>query len=79
METILDEAEWRRRLDARPPGYSSHKISGWAAMQEMLRQYDSCWQYPIAAEHHLVLDAAQPVNALVGAVVERLTQKDLRA
>lgn len=79
VETILDEAEWRRRLDARTPGYSSHKISGWAAMQEMLRQYDGCWQYPIAAEHHLVLDAAQPVNTLVDAVVERLTQKDVRA
>ena len=79
LETILDEAEWQRRLDARTPGYSSHKISGWAAMQEMLRQYDGCWQYPIAAEHHLVLDAAQPVNALVDAVVERLLQKDVRA
>lgn len=79
LETILDEIEWRRRLDARKPGYSSHKISGWAAMQELLRQYDGCWQYPIAAKHHLALDAAQPVNALVNAAVERLTQKDSRA
>ncbi len=78
VETILDETEWRRRLDARTPGYSSHKISGWAAMQEMLRQYDGCWQYPIAAEHHLVLDAVQPVSALVDAVVERLTLKEMR-
>ncbi|MFO7634820.1 MAG: AAA family ATPase [Caldilinea sp.] len=72
VETILAEDEWQRRLDARQPGYSTHKISGWSAMQEMLRQYDGCWQYPITAEHHLVLDAAQPVSVSVQEVIERL-------
>ena len=72
VETVLDEAEWRRRLDARQPGYSTHKISGWAAMQEMLRRYDGCWRYPIKPEHHLMLDTAQPLEQCVAAVLERL-------
>ncbi|MCS6825535.1 MAG: ATP-binding protein [Caldilinea sp.] len=72
VETVLDEAEWRRRLDARQPGHSTHKIGGWAAMQEMLRRYDGCWQYPIEAEHHLLLDTAQPLERCVAAVLERL-------
>ncbi len=72
VETVLDEAEWRRRLDARQPGDSTHKISGWAAMQEMLRRYDGCWRYPIKPEHHLMLDTAQPLEQCVAAVLERL-------
>jgi predicted kinase len=75
VETVLEENEWRRRLDARTPGYSAHKISGWAAMQETLRQYDGCWQYPIAAEHHLVLDTTQPIEVSVNAIIERLEMK----
>lgn len=72
VETVLDEAEWRRRLDARQPGDSTHKISGWAAMQEMLRRYDGCWRYPIKPEHHLMLDTAQPLEQCVAAILERL-------
>lgn len=72
VETVLDEAEWRRRLDARQPGDSTHKISGWPAMQEMLRRYDGCWRYPIKPEHHLMLDTAQPLEQCVAAVLERL-------
>ncbi|MBE2237020.1 MAG: ATP-binding protein [Caldilineaceae bacterium] len=72
VETVLAEAVWRRRLDARAPGYSTHKISGWEAMQAMLRQYAGCWQYPIAAEHHLVIDAAQPIFASVQSIIDRM-------
>lgn len=72
IETVLDEALWKQRLDARRPGYSTHKISGWDAMQEQLRAYDGCWQYPIASEHHLVVDTAQPVRSLVRAVEQWL-------
>ena len=72
IETVLDEALWKQRLDARRPGYSTHKISGWDAMQEQLRAYDGCWQYPIAPEHHLVVDTAQPVRSLVRAVEQWL-------
>ena len=41
-------------------------------MQEMLRKYDGCWQYPIASEQHVVLDTAQPLKALVNQVLERI-------
>lgn len=75
VETVVEENEWRRRLDARAPGYSTHKISGWAAMQEMLRQYNGCWQYPIEAEHHLVLDTTQSIDASVSVIIERLEKK----
>ncbi|MFZ1768433.1 MAG: AAA family ATPase [Caldilinea sp.] len=72
VETVLAEIVWRRRLDARVPGYSTHKISGWEAMQAMLRRYDGCWQYPIAAEHHLVIDTAQPIAASVQSIIARM-------
>jgi predicted kinase len=72
VETVLDEAEWQRRLNNRQPGYSTHKISGWEAMQAMLRQYDGCWQYPIAPEHLLRLDTNRPVDLLVRDVLTHL-------
>ncbi len=72
VETYLEEEEWKRRLNARKPGYSTHKISGWDAMQEVLRQYNGCWRYPIADEHLLRLDTSQPLHHLVGKVVDRV-------
>ena len=72
VETRLSDDEWRRRLDNRRPGYSTHKVSGWAAMQEMLRHYDGCWQYPIPAEQHLVLDTAQPIRSLINQIMMRI-------
>ena len=72
IETILDEAEWKDRLERRSPGYSTHKISGWAAMEEMLRTYDGCWQYPIEPLHHLVLDTGQPPATLLPLILNRL-------
>lgn len=72
VETALEEHEWKRRLNARKPGYSTHKISGWEAMQETLRQYNDCWKYPIAPAQHVLLDTAQPLDALVKQVMERV-------
>lgn len=74
VETRLDEAEWRRRLDARSPDESTHKIRGWAAMQRQLQQYAGCWQYTIAPEHHLVVDTTQPEDFLVGLVQQWLAR-----
>lgn len=79
IETQLDEAEWRRRLDARPPEASTHKMRGWAAMQELLRQYDGCWQYPIAPEHHIVVDTALPVEELLRDVLARIRSEESEA
>ena len=72
VETRLDEAEWRRRLDERPAEASAHKMRGWAAMQDLLRQYDGCWQYPIAPEHHIVVDTTQPTGALLKEVLAHM-------
>jgi predicted kinase len=72
VETRLEEEEWKRRLNARRPGYSAHKISGWEAMQEMLRKYDGCWQYPIEPLHHVVLDTALPLKMLINQVMARI-------
>jgi predicted kinase len=72
VETRLDEGEWKRRLNARQPGYSMHKVSGWEAMQEMLRKYDGCWQYPIDPQQHVVVNTVQPLKALVNQVVQRI-------
>ncbi len=72
VETRLDEAEWRRRLDERPAEASAHKMRGWTAMQALLRQYDGCWQYPIAAEQHIIVDTAQPVDVLLAEVLAQL-------
>ncbi len=74
VETQLAEDEWKRRLENRRPGYSAHKISGWEAMQEMLRQYDGCWQYPIRAKHYIAVDTGQSLKPLVNHVVARVDE-----
>ena len=77
VETVLPEAEWRRRLDARNPADSAHKIRGWEAMQAMLRQYAGCWQYPINPAHHLVLDTSAPTTVSVERILARLAANNL--
>jgi predicted kinase len=77
VETMLPEAEWRRRLDARDPADSTHKICGWEAMQAMLRHYDGCWRYPIAPEHHLLLDTTAPAAVAVQRILDRLAMTNL--
>lgn len=73
VETQLDPAEWRRRLEERSPTASTHKIRGWAAMQQQLAAYNGCWQYPIAPKHHLPVDTQQPITALV-ALVKKMVE-----
>jgi predicted kinase len=75
VETRLDEAEWRRRLEARPPGESAHKIRGWAAMQAQLRAYAGCWRYAIDPAHHLVVDTGQPLEAAIQQVQRWIKQE----
>ena len=47
-------------------------MRGWAAMQELLRQYDGCWQYPITPEQHIIVDTARPVDVLLAEVLAQL-------
>lgn len=75
VETYLNEAVWRARLDARPAGESTHKIRGWLAMQMQLQAYNDCWRYPIQPEHHLIINTEQPLAAMLTLVQQRLTQE----
>lgn len=72
VETVLAEDEWRRRLDARSPTASAHKIRGWEAMQATLARYDGCWQYPIPPGQHIVVDAARSTQLLVDEIIEHI-------
>lgn len=72
VETRLNEAVWRRRLEERSVGASSHKIRGWRDMQKQLESYDDCWRYPIDPAHHLVVDTTRPVEGLVALVERRI-------
>ncbi len=72
VETILDDALWRRRLDERSPTESSHKIRGWEAMQKQLALYDDCWRYAINPAHHILVDTAQPVERLITLARQRI-------
>jgi predicted kinase len=68
LETRLEEAEWRRRLETRSPAESAHKICGWAAMQAQLQTYASCWKYSIDPRHHLIVETDQPLPTLLEAI-----------
>jgi predicted kinase len=72
VETRLDDAEWRARLDARPADYSTHKIRGANQIESLLATYQDSWRYPIAPDQHLIVDTAQPLPLLVDAVLARL-------
>lgn len=74
VEIRLAEAEWRRRLDARPPSASSHKIAGWPAMQTLLAVYNGVWSYPIDPRHHIVVDGELPVATQCDQVLAHLQQ-----
>lgn len=72
VETTLDAAIWRQRLDARSPAESTHKIRGWAAMQAQLAKYNECWRYPIAPDQHVVVNTEEPIEMLVQVVQQRV-------
>jgi predicted kinase len=78
VETVLAEEEWRRRLEARSPAASAHKIRGWEAMQATLARYDGCYDYPIPPGQHVVVDAARPVQAVVDEIIERMKRQEFK-
>lgn len=73
VETVLDEARWRQRLEERPLSASTHKIQGWARMQALLTSYADCWRYPIEPAHHLLVNTAEPIETLVQMIKTRLS------
>ena len=71
VETRLDEATWRQRLDARSTRQRSHTMNSWDEMQAQLVRYNGSWQYDIDSAHHIVTDTTQPLDDCVAQVVKR--------
>ena len=74
VETQLDEPIWRQRLEARSSTASKHKIRGWERMEAQLDTYNNCWRYPIDPAYHLLVDTAEPLDALLHRVRQRLAR-----
>lgn len=75
VETRLKEALWRQRLEERRHQAATHRVTGWAAMQEMLKTYADCWRFPIAPEHYFSVDTSLPTHENVDRVIHHLTQR----
>ena len=72
VETRLEEATWRQRLDARSAARTRpHTPNSWDEMQAQLVRYNGSWRYPIDPAHHVVVDTAQPLGECVTRVVAR--------
>ena len=72
VETSLPDAVWQERLDQRLQQPPTHRVAGWEDMQRLLNDYSGSWSYPIAPEHHLRVNSAQPVNQIVQSILEHL-------
>jgi predicted kinase len=72
VETRLGDELWQERLDRRLAEAKTHRTSGWDAMQKLLLEYAASWRYPIAPEHHLIIDTSLPVDQLVQTVIDYL-------
>lgn len=71
-----DQAEWRRRVEARGAGGGPgwHKPATWEEMERLLEGYGGCWDYDTGEVPKLVLDttALVEVEELVHKVIEFL-------
>lgn len=72
-----DEAEWRRRLEARGRAAESnntgwHKPSTWRDMERLLEGYDGCTEYDVGGVPRMVVDttASVGVEELVSGVLD---------
>jgi predicted kinase len=58
-----DEAEWRRRVEARAgQGKPSHQIVTWEQMLALLARYGDRVNYPIGPAHYVKVDTTQPLE-----------------
>lgn len=69
IETKLPDDLWKARLDQRLSEQQTHRTSGWEAMQQLLEEYADSWRYPIALEHHVVIQTDQPTETMVEAIL----------
>jgi predicted kinase len=74
VETSLAEEQWQARLDRRLHEPPTHRLAGWANMQNLLNDYAASWRYPIAPAHHLRVDTSQPVEQIVQTITHYLEE-----
>jgi predicted kinase len=68
-----DEAEWRRRIEARAgKGKPGHHIVTWDQMVVLLDRYGDRPNYPIDPEHYVRVDTTQPLEESLGEVLVKL-------
>lgn len=75
VETSLAPELWQLRLDQRLQEPPTHRVSGWANMQQLLADYAGSWSYAIDPEEHLLVDSAQPVEQTVQSIIDHLELK----
>lgn len=54
-----DEAEWRRRLEARRDAGSWHKPATWRDLERLLEAYGGCTEYDLGGVPRLVVDTTR--------------------
>ena len=68
-----DEAEWRRRIEARAgKGKPGHHIVTWEQMLALLERYGDRPNYPIDPTHYVKVDTSQPVEGSLQEIVVKL-------
>jgi predicted kinase len=68
-----DEAEWRRRIEARAgKGKPGHHIVTWAQMQTLLDRYGDRPDYPIDPDHYVRVDTTEPVEESLQEILVKL-------
>ena len=74
VQSEIDLATWKLRLEKRSSNPSPHKPSSWQDMEEQLAIYNGVFNYPIAAEHLFVANTAQPMPALIEQILRRISR-----
>ena len=68
-----DEAEWRRRIEARTgKGKPGHHIVTWEQMLALLDRYGDRPNYPIDPDHFVKVDTAQPIEVSLQQILVKL-------
>lgn len=72
VQSEIDEATWKLRLEKRSANPSPHKPSSWQDMEKQLAIYNGVYNYPIADEHLFVANTGQPMSVLLDKILRRL-------
>jgi predicted kinase len=68
-----DEAEWRRRIEARAgKGKPGHHIVTWEQMRALIDRYGDRPNYPIDHDHYVRVDTTEPVEKSLQEILVKL-------